>query len=194
MTATDATTTDPWGGALTGPYGCIVADPPWAYPITQRLAGKNRRRTGAGSYSRMTVAEIAAFPVAALAADAAHLWLWTTTTGLLQGWHRTVADAWGFRAVSLLTWCKPGPPGLGTYLRSNTEHCVFAVRGWGTVPDLPARSTWHVWPRGPHSEKPAAFGDLAEQVSPGPYVELFARQQRLGWDAWGDGYEGRARS
>lgn len=52
--------------------------------------------------------------------------------------------------------------------------------------------SWWEWPRGPHSTKPAAFLDVVEQVSPGPYVELFARHQRLGWDAWGHGYEGVA--
>lgn len=45
---------------------------------------------------------------------------------------------------------------------------------------------WFNWPRGQHSEKPEAFLDLVEQVSPGPYLELFARRQRLGWDTWGD--------
>lgn len=39
---------------------------------------------------------------------------------------------------------------------------------------------------GRHSEKPEAFLDLIEQVSPGPYVELFARRARFGWDYWGD--------
>lgn len=37
-----------------------------------------------------------------------------------------------------------------------------------------------------HSAKPDAFLDLVEQVSPGPYLELFARRQRLGWDTYGD--------
>jgi len=50
-------------------------------------------------------------------------------------------------------------------------------------------STWFRWSRGRHSVKPDAFGDLVEQVSPGPYVELFARAPRLGWDSWGKGYE-----
>lgn len=47
-------------------------------------------------------------------------------------------------------------------------------------------SRWFVWPRGRHSEKPEAFFDLVERVSPGPYLELFARRQRLGWDTWGN--------
>jgi N6-adenosine-specific RNA methylase IME4 len=52
--------------------------------------------------------------------------------------------------------------------------------------------TGYIWPRiGQHSVKPAAFGDLVEKASPGPYVELFARAPRLGWDSWGYGYESR---
>lgn len=62
----------------------------------------------------------------------------------------------------------------------------------GTLPPKPfekATSRWYEWPRGEHSAKPEAFLDLVEQVSPGPYVELFARAPRLGWDSWGHGYE-----
>ncbi len=62
------------------------------------------------------------------------------------------------------------------------------------LPDLAADpirqdSTWWQWTRGAHSAKPPAFLDLVERVSPGPYVELFARQPRLGWDSWGWGHE-----
>lgn len=53
-----------------------------------------------------------------------------------------------------------------------------------------ADGTWHVAPRGPHSTKPPLFADLVERMSPGPYLELFARAPRLGWDGWGHGYEG----
>jgi N6-adenosine-specific RNA methylase IME4 len=45
---------------------------------------------------------------------------------------------------------------------------------------------WWNWPRGKHSAKPEAFLDMVEQMSPGPYVELFARRDRLGWDTWGN--------
>jgi N6-adenosine-specific RNA methylase IME4 len=50
----------------------------------------------------------------------------------------------------------------------------------------PVETRWFTWPRGVHSAKPDAFLDLVEQVSPGPYLELFARRQRLGWDTWGN--------
>jgi len=49
-----------------------------------------------------------------------------------------------------------------------------------------ADSRWHLWPRGKHSAKPEAFQDIVEQVSPGPYLELFARRKRMGWSAWGN--------
>lgn len=61
-----------------------------------------------------------------------------------------------------------------------------------TVPQSRAErqpTTWWQWPRGVHSAKPPAFLDMVERVSPGPYVELFARAPRLGWDSWGKGYE-----
>jgi N6-adenosine-specific RNA methylase IME4 len=50
-----------------------------------------------------------------------------------------------------------------------------------------AAPTHFLWPRLPHSVKPDAFYDLVESVSPGPYVELFARRARLGdWSYWGN--------
>ena len=52
-----------------------------------------------------------------------------------------------------------------------------------------AEGTWFKAPRSAHSAKPALFADLVERMSPGPYVELFARAPRLGWDSWGNGYE-----
>jgi N6-adenosine-specific RNA methylase IME4 len=49
-----------------------------------------------------------------------------------------------------------------------------------------APGRWFQWKRGAHSAKPEAFLDLVEQVSPGPYLEMFARRNRLGWDTWGN--------
>lgn len=137
-------------------------------------------------YSTLSPEEVAGLPVAALACESAHLWLWTVNA--LVGEAHDVARSWGFAPVTMLTWCKPGP-GVGHYLRNNTEHAVFATRGKAVTPAEPAMGSWFVWPRTRHSVKPAGFLDLVERVSPGPYVELFARQPRLGWDHWGYGFE-----
>ena len=168
---------------LTPPYSTIVADPPWP-SMHQRATyhrGKPERH-----YRTMDVDVIAALPIGNIAAPDAHLWLWAVNRLMADAYR--VVRAWGFTPMSLLTWCKPGP-GMGYYLRSNTEHCIFATRGQPMVPEMASTSTWHVWPREMHSAKPAPFGDIVEQVSPGPYVELFARAPRLGWDSWGHGYE-----
>ena len=161
-------------------YRTIVADPPWP-SMHQRSTyhrGKPERH-----YPTMPLDEILGLDVGALAAPDAHLWVWGVNR-CMEDAYRAVR-AWGFTPMSLLTWCKPGP-GMGYYLRNNTEHCIFATRGRPMVPETKALASWFVWPRLRHSEKPAEFFALVEQVSPGPRLEMFARRQRLGWDTWGD--------
>jgi N6-adenosine-specific RNA methylase IME4 len=158
-------------------YATIVADPPWRFGSAATKADARKH------YSTMALEDICALPVEDLAADNAHLWLWILN-GMVEEGYRVVR-AWGFTPVTMLTWCKP-QPGVGHYLRNNTEHCVLATRGTPMVPAHKPISTWFRWPRGAHSQKPEAFLDLVEQVSPGPYVELFARRDRLGWDTWGN--------
>ena len=87
------------------------------------------------------------------------------------------------------SWCKPpSGGGPGGAFANTTEFVLFCRRGH-LAHQARVDSTWWEWPRIGHSVKPPAFMDLVEQVSPGPYVELFARAPRLGWDSWGLGYE-----
>lgn len=186
-------------------YRTIVADPPWDHSdgtgatLTVGLSQRphpHPHPTGP-SYPTLPVTEIAALPVRDFCEDDAHLYLWTTNRYLRDVWG--VAEAWGFRSVCVLTWCKPAPGiQIGGAWKSNTEFCLFAKRGnLPAIGQAPGR--WFEWPRrrgaptreggrriGGHSAKPEAFLDLVEQVSPGPYLELFARRNRLGWDTWGD--------
>lgn len=165
---------------LSPPYSTIVADPPW------RFASAATKADARKSYSTMGLPEICAMPVADVADKDSHLWLWALN-GLMEEAYQVVR-AWGFSPLTMVTWCKPGP-GVGHYLRNNTEHVILAGRGRPLVPDVKPLSTWFQWPRGAHSVKPAAFGDLVEQVSPPSYLELFSREPRIGWDSWGNGYE-----
>jgi N6-adenosine-specific RNA methylase IME4 len=135
----------------------------------------------------MSVAEIQALPVVDMAEDDAHLYLWTINRYVEAAY--TVARAWGFVPSTLLTWCKqPRGIGLGGAFTLSNEHVLFCRRG-----KLPAKQrvdrNWWLWRRTDgvgHSGKPEAFIDMVEQVSPDPYVELFARRHRLGWDVWGN--------
>ena len=74
----------------------------------------------------------------------------------------------------------------GYYFKGATEHCLFAVAGKATPKWKEVIPTAWLWPRTPHSVKPPAFYDMVERVSPGPYLEMFARQNRLGWSTFGN--------
>lgn len=180
-----------WGG-LSPPYSTIVADPPWAYdegwaPFGPTSRGGDQPNRRSLPYASMTFDEIVDLPVGDLAAPNAHLYLWTTNRYLRDAFD--VVKAWEFRFSQALVWCKP-PMGIGPggAFSNTTEYVLHARRG-SLKPLSRVDSTWWLWSRREHSAKPAAFGDLVEQVSPGPYVELFARAPRLGWDSWGRGYE-----
>lgn len=169
-------------------YRTIVADPPWEQPSGGRHNGSDgravRNRPSTLPYETLTVAQIAAHPTWSQADADAHLWLWTTNAHIEDAYE--VVRAWRFRPSVLLTWAKtPRGIGLGGAFTQTTEHVIFARRGT-LAAKRRINSTWFAWPRGAHSVKPAAFYDIVETVSPGPYLELFARRQRLGWDTWGN--------
>lgn len=143
-------------------------------------------------YPTMSMREIAALPISDLSEDNAHLYMWVTVPRLYgDRGDRSftpidLMEAWGFEFKTMLTWIKAGSPGMGWYFRGQTEHVLFGVRGSLPIaPDIRIPN-FLTAPRDGHSGKPAAFQDLVEQVSPGPYLELFARRQRLGWDTWGN--------
>jgi N6-adenosine-specific RNA methylase IME4 len=159
-------------------YRTILADPPW--DINQKGG-----RGAIMHYPLMTIDQIKALPVEQLAEGDAHLWLWTTNGALEQAFG--VARALGFTPKSLLTWVKPRYT-LGNYLRNATEQVILATRGKAPIL-FHGQATWLFAPLQDHSHKPEELYDIIERCSPGPYVELFARRPRHGWDAWGNQVE-----
>ncbi len=156
-------------------YRTILADPPWQ---------KNQQGTWGASehYPLMSLERIKALPVADLAEDNAHLYLWVTNSTLRDGYD--VMEAWNFVPRSPLTWIKPRL-GLGQYLRNMTEHLLFGTRGHAPV-KFKGQPTWMFAVAQNHSHKPEEFFPLIERLSDGPYLELFARRPQSGWDAWGN--------
>jgi N6-adenosine-specific RNA methylase IME4 len=166
-------------------YRTIVADPPWAYDSARiTTTGKQRRAEAIGHYPTMPLDDICALPVVGLAEDDAHLYLWVTCPLIFHG--ERVMEAWGFEYKSFLTWEKLGSLGMGFHWRNQTEHVLFGVRGSLPIPPEKRQRNIFRAPRGRHSQKPDTFLDIVEQVSPGPYLEMFARRQRFGWDTWGN--------
>jgi len=166
-------------------YRTIVADPPWPYERgLPRWTANGVDNSDNLPYGTMSLGDIRCLGVSEQAENQAHLYLWTTNAFLEHAWN--IAREWGFIPSTLLVWCKPprGFAGRATF-STVTEYVLFAHRGPVGALTQTYRN-WFQWPRGEHSAKPDAFYDLVESVSPGPYLELFARRQRLGWDTWGD--------
>jgi len=164
-------------------YSTILADPPW------NESGGGKIKRGADKHYRlMKTNDIIALPVAELAEDNAHLYLWVTNGHLPDG--LAVLSAWGFQYKTCITWAKDRF-GIGQYFRGQTEHVLFGVRG-----NIPYRTrqdgkraqgrTLITAPRQAHSQKPEEMRAMIQVVSPGPYLELFARETYPGWDCWGD--------
>jgi N6-adenosine-specific RNA methylase IME4 len=132
----------------------------------------------------MSLADLAELPIRDLAERDAHLYVWTTNAHVRETYW--LSESWGFTPICTLVWCKePRGFGPGGTFQSNVEFIIFARRG-SLAAKTKVTSRWHRWPRSAHSAKPDAFLDMVETVSPGPYLELFARRNRLGWDTWGD--------
>ncbi|CAG4900022.1 MT-A70 family methyltransferase [Acidithrix sp. C25] len=157
-------------------YSVILADPPW--DVQQKGAYGAERH-----YDLMTLEHIKAMPIADLATDNAHLWLWVTNATLREGYD--VMETWGFTPRSPLTWIKPRFT-LGVYLRNATEHLILGTRGKAPV-KFKSQPTWMFAPLQDHSHKPEEQYPVIERVSGGgPKLELFARRRQPGWDVWGN--------
>jgi N6-adenosine-specific RNA methylase IME4 len=160
-------------------YRTILADPPWD------TSNQRGRWSPARYYPLMTIGAISALPVGHLTAEDAHLWLWVTNADVFA--QAAVMAAWGFSYRSCLTWIKPRF-GLGPYLRNQTEHLLLGVRGRAPI-QFRSQGSWFYAPVQEHSHKPEEQYAIVERCSPGPYLELFARRTRPGWDAWGNEVE-----
>lgn len=161
-------------------FGTIYADPPWIYDNqTTRAATGNH-------YRGLTVDELCALPVRELAADDAHLHLWTTNAFLFDC--ARIFDAWGFEFRSSFIWVKP-QMGIGNYWRNSHEIMLTAIRGNAKRFNDHSMKSWLECDRSRHSEKPFIVRDYIRRASPGPYLEMFARTPADGWTCWGNEIE-----
>lgn len=153
-------------------YMTLLADPPW------------QGQSGESHYLTLPSERIKQIGIALdkIVADDAHCWLWVTNATIPLG--HEVLRAWGFEYRSMLTWVKPRI-GLGKPLRNMTEHVMLGVRGRPKA-RFKGQGTWLFAPIQDHSHKPEEVHDIIERVSPGPYLELFARRPRAGWHVWGN--------
>lgn len=175
-------------------YKTIYCDPPWQFANrTGKVAPENKRLT---RYPTMTIEDIKSLPVEQVCDPYCHLYLWVPNALLPEGIE--VLKAWGFTYKTNLIWEKirkdggPDGRGVGFYFRNVTEILLFGVctpKKSETYRTLqPGRSQVNLIraQKREHSRKPDEFVELIEKCSEGPYLEMFARGDRNGWDMWGN--------
>ena len=171
-------------------FGTILADPPWRFiNRTGKMAPEHKRLS---RYQTMSVEEICDLPVAEIARDRAHLYLWVPNALMPDGLR--VMEAWGFTYKSNLIWHKVRKDGgsdgrgVGFYFRNVTEMILFGVRGKNIRTLAPGRRQVNLLAtrKQEHSRKPDEQYSIIEACSEGPYLELFARGTRPNWIAWGN--------
>lgn len=178
-------------------YNIIYADPAWSYD----------KKVGQGIaddvYSTMDLESIKKIPVSNISADDCFLFIWCTFPMLMEGLE--VIKAWGFEYKTLgFSWIKTNKRqnqsqisflpidnidtffGIGHYTKSNCEVCLIGKKGSPKVIDNTVSSVL-ISPLRGHSRKPDETRDRIVQLCGDlPRVELFARQNHQGWDAWGN--------
>jgi N6-adenosine-specific RNA methylase IME4 len=172
-----------------GKFGTILADPPWKFQNrTGKMAPEHKRLY---RYETMSNEDIMSMPVKEVALDQSHLYLWVPNALVETGLE--VMQAWGFEYKTLLIWYKirkdgrPDRRGVGFYFRNVTEIILFGVRGkLRTGKQGRSQENIILSQKRGHSRKPDEIFPIIEGCSPGPFLELFARQKRAGWEVWGN--------
>lgn len=172
-----------------GNYGVILADPPWRFDNWSKAGEwKNASR----HYGCLTIDELKALRVEIgfdfICAPDCALVMWATFPMLPQA--IDLMAAWGFTYKSGGAWGKMARNGniafgAGYLYRSAAELWLLGTRG-KPKPTSHSIRNLILAERREHSRKPDQMHTDLEALFAGPYLELFARQQRPGWDAWGN--------
>ena len=186
---TSATNSTP-SSKLRRKYGVIYADPPWSF---RNWSAKGTGRNAISHYDCLDYQALAALPIADRAAKDCALFLWAVDPLLPKAFD--LIRAWGFEYKTVaFYWVKLNRvakrdtdyfTGLGYWTRANPEQCLLATRG---SPSRRAKDVRRlvVEKRREHSRKPDCIRERIERLVGGPYLELFARETKPGWDCWGD--------
>ena len=167
-------------------YKVIYADPPWYF---KSFSKKGEARSATRHYNCMSVDDICNIDVNRVADDNSVLLMWVTDPYLLDAFK--VMESWGFNYKTVgFTWVKTNKSkgyftGMGYWTRSNPEMCLLGTKGKPKRLDMSVKQLV-VSQRREHSRKPDEVYNRIEKMLEGPYLEMFARNTRQGWDNFGN--------
>jgi len=162
-------------------YKLILADPPWKYENGH--TGRDMKHGVDDEYLTMSVEELKTFPISSISLDDSYLFMWVTSPLLPEGIE--VFKSWGYEYKAALYWDKKTNGGLGHWLRGCVEICLIGKKG--NVPPIRGQYPNIIRQKiSSHSRKPDKLYEIIESTHINPKIELFAREKREGWDAWGN--------
>ena len=167
-------------------YNTIVLDPPWDISLTGSMKKRQNRKTKL-DYETMSIEQIKNINIKSIANEGSHIYCWTTNKMLRTTYD--VFDSWQVNYHLTLVWTKPNfiAPAMGYQFATEFLLLGFMGKPMQKFTKM-GKKNWIHSPskKNNHSTKPKEFLDLIEEMSPGPYLEMFARQKRENWDAWGN--------
>ena len=115
-----------------GPFGAIMADPPWAFK-TYSKTHTTPHRCAEDHYETMGRADNQALDVAAAAAKDCALFMWAVDSHLNEAIELGLAWGFEFKTIAFI-WvktAKSGQPriGMGYWTRKSAECCLMFTRG-----------------------------------------------------------------
>ncbi len=158
-------------------YGACIIDPPWDVNQKGKFGASEH-------YDLMTLEQIRKLPIGDLMLPDSHIYLWVTNATVEEGYK--LVREWGYIPKNKIVWEKSAVSlPMGYWFRNCTEEVIFGVRGH-TERKCRNQPNVGLWPTQDHSHKPEELYNIIRRVSPGPYLELFARRPEHGFDAWGN--------
>jgi len=171
---------------IEGKYRVIYADPPWEYG-NSGIIGNDNYGHAERHYPSMSIAELCKMgeKIKKITEENSVLFMWVTSPLLEECF--PVIKAWGFKYKSSFVWDKIGH-NYGHYNSVRHEFLLICTKG-SCVPDYEKKldSVISIQKSRKHSEKPEEFRELIDQLyTTGKRIELFARKEIEGWEAWGN--------
>jgi len=185
-------------------YKIIYADPAWNYNSRMALGKGAAKSSAEDYYNVMSIDDIMALPIKQISDKDCILFIWVTMPKLNEVFK--VIDAWGFEYKTCgFVWVKRNKVfseernknrngiddfmGQGRWVRQNAELCLIATKGKPKRISAKVRQIIYQ-PIQEHSQKPNEVRErIIELVGDLPRIELFARENHIGWDVWGNEVE-----
>lgn len=167
-------------------YNTIVIDPAWQVPMVGKF-GRRPKRPQQLPYKTMTIEDIKNFPLKDYANNGSHIYLWTTNKFIREAFK--VFDSWGVNFHLMMVGVKPSGVAPCCGYVFGTEFCLLGLYGkpMQKFKKVGKLNWFRIFNQaGKHSAKPEEFYKLVEEMSPAPYIDIFSRKDRNGWDSYGD--------